>query len=202
MNTEQLLHNLELDRGIIIGSSTVVSRRAHTESREQPGLVNIMMEKDAGETYLGHSEKNKFVHIYLLHHPAEIDISYLANRFRKAIYKFLQATDPDAQMLPGELKQTALNLTRRIHLLTDTGRGTILALNNHSRLTTAQHNNHIHILANLPHKDYTFVNWLVEETEKALTFQGIKLRPVKQIIHIHAKKFWPQKAKTPLTGKS
>lgn len=202
MNIEQLLHNLDLGRGIIIGTSTVVSRRAHTESREQPGLVNVRMEKDAGETYLGQSEKNKFVHIYVLHHKAEIDISYLANRIRKAIYKFLQEIGPDAEILPGEFKQTALNLTRRINLLTGSGRGTILAPYYQSQLPSAQHNDHIHILANLPLKDYTFINWIIEETEKALTFQGIKLRPVKQIIHIHAKKSWPQKAKKPLLGKN
>jgi len=184
---EQLGQCFDSGRATVIGTSAVVSRKAHFEPAGRPGLIHILLEKDAGEAYLSQAEKDKCVHIHILHSPVEIDVFHLANRMKNAIYRFIELTNPDARVLPEEYEQAALSLSRRIYLWTGAGAGTVFDPGK-ERLQTAGHTSHVHILANLPPKYYAFINWIIAETEKAVTFYGAKLRPVRQIIHIHAKK--------------
>jgi len=186
---EQLAHCFAHDRGLIMGSSAVVSRKKHLESREQPGLVHVLMGKDAGKT-LGELEKDKYVHIDVFHFPAEVNIAGLAKRIKNATYQFLKELDGGSQP-PEEYEVTALTLARQIHLMTGAFAGTVAEPYHRLKSPDARHNGHVHILAKLPPKYYALVSCIIEETEKALTYQGIRLRTIRQIIHIHNRKAPP-----------
>ncbi len=181
----QLDQSFALGQGVIIGSSTVVSRKAHIEPREQPGLVHILIEKDAGETYMSLMEYEKVVHIDIFHYAAEIDITDLANRIRKAISRFFQIWHCELQTIPAEKELAALTLARGIHLVTGVGEGTVLEPLRQVYPPPARLNSHVHILAKISPNNYSFTHCIIEETKKSLTYQGVKLRPVQQIIHIH-----------------
>lgn len=175
------------NRGTLIGSSAVVSRKVHLEPREQPGLIHILVEKDAGRTYLSQEEYDKFVHIDVFHQSAEINIADLAGRLRNAIHRFLKQYDIQ-QPAPEERELAAINLARHIHLVTGAGEGTVLEPHRQVYPPPARRNSHVHILAQLPPRQYSFIYNIIGETEKTLRYHGVKLRPVRQIIHIHAKK--------------
>jgi hypothetical protein len=177
-----------LGHGMLLGTFAVTSRKAHLEPREQPGLIHVLMEKDAGETYLEHTENDKFVHIDVFHQPAEINISDVAGRLRSVVFRFLQAITPDFRNLHEEDELAALSMARQIHLVTGAGEGTVLEPLLQVYPPPARRNSHVHILAKLAPKHYSLVPCIIEETQKSLVFQGAKLRPVRQIIHIHAKK--------------
>lgn len=185
---EQLEQVFALGQGMLVGSSAVVSRKAHLEPREQPGMVHILLGKDAGETYLTPSEYEKFVHIDVFHQPAEINIADLAGRIRNAIHRFLAVINPDLQTPPEEQEVVALNLAQRIRLVTGAGEGTVFEPLQQVYPPPARRNSQVHILAKLPPKYYALVFCIVAETAKTLAYQGVKLRPVRQIIHIHTKK--------------
>ena len=182
---EELAQCFSSGQGILFGSSSVVSRKVHIEPRERPGLVHILKEKDAGETYMYLRENDQIVHIDVLHCHAEINIAELNNHVIDATSQFLQVINPDPRLLSEPLKQAALELFQRINVMTDNPEG---YQHRSLRRVSQEPNSHIHILANLPPKYYPLIYCIVEATEKALAYQGVKLRPVKQIIHIHAKK--------------
>lgn len=175
-------------QGVIIGSSAVASRKAHLEPREHPGLVHILLGKDAGETYLSQLEYDKFVHIDIFHQPAEVNITDLADRMRNTIHRFLEIINPDTRTPSEDQEVVALNLAQRIHIVTGAGEGTVFEPLRQVYPPPARRNSHVHILAKLPPKYYSLVYCLISDTSKALTYQGLKLRPVRQIIHIHTKK--------------
>ncbi len=183
---EQLFQHFALGQGIIMGTSAVVSRKVHLEAREQPGLIHILKEKDAGVTYMGQVEEGKFIHIDVFHHPVEIDIVDLATQVRKAVSQYLQAINlPPPE---GEEASAALTLARGIHIYSGACAGTAAEPLGQVYPPAMQRNNHVHILAGLPPNCCSLTFCIVKAAEKALTFQGIELRPVRQIIHLHAKK--------------
>lgn len=185
---EQLVQSFTSGQGMVMGLSAVVSRKVHLEPPHQPGLVHILTEKDAGKTYLGQVEYDKIVHIDVFHCPAEIDIVNLENHIRKSVYPFLQVINSDNQTLPDDqLLVEALKLAGGIYLVTGSCEGTLPEPHGQVYLPPIQYDTHVHILAKMPPKYYSFIYCIIEETEKALTYQGVKLRPVRQIIHIHAK---------------
>lgn len=185
---DQLEQYFALDRGVIIGASAVVSRKAHLEPRDKPGLVHILLEKDAGVTYLGRDEYDNFVHIDVFHQPAEVSITDLAGRIRNGIYRFFQVISPVTGTPPEEREIAVASLARRIHLVTGAGEGTVLEPLLQVYPPPARRNSHVHILADLLPKHYSMVYCIITETQKALVCQGVKQRPVDRIIHIHAKK--------------
>jgi hypothetical protein len=185
---DRLEQSLSLGQGLIIDSTAVVSRKAHLEPREQPGLVHVLMEKDAGITYLNLTEKDKFVHIDVFHQPAEINIIHLADRIRNGIGRVLPIIMPDPRLPPEERKQAGLELTRHIHLVTGAGEGTVLEPLLQVYPPPARRNSHVHILAKITPEFHALVFCIIEETKKALACQDVKPRPVRQLIHLHNKK--------------
>jgi len=179
-----LVEHFSKNEGIVMGNSAVVSRSVHLEPRQSPGTVNIYPSRDAGITYMKMVETNQVVHIDVLHHPAEINIYDLANRVHMAIANYLDLTDTNEKTLWPEQETLTLNLAQRILLRTAGGEGTVINPVMRAEPPGGLLHSHIHILAKLPQKFYGLVYCLVEQAEKAIVFQGYRLRHVNKIVHV------------------
>ncbi len=171
------------NRGAILGEASVISRKVHMEPRDSDGTVQIYLARDAGITYLKLTEADQVIHIDVLHSPAEIDILDLAGRIYNVIPVYLEAIREGLHASPPEYKRLVLNLAQAISLKTGGGEGTVLHPGPGPGPPGRKLSSHIHILAKIPYKYYGLVYCIADQAEKAVLFQGHRLRPVKKIIH-------------------
>ncbi len=180
-----LLDCFSKNEGLILSESSVVSQKVHLEPRELEGIIYIYSARDAGLEYLKMIEKNLIIHIDVFHNPADVNIFDLANRIRFTISNYLDLTEETAQDLLPEREMLVLNLAQRIFLKTAGGEGTVLHPVPCPGPPGEEPAGHVHILAKIPEKHYGLVYFMIVEIEKAISFQGHQLRPVKKIIPVH-----------------
>ncbi len=179
-----LYNFFNLHQGVIMGSTAVVSKKVHEESRKQPGEIGIFRDQDAGLHYLRAEEANKVVHLDVLHQPAEINQLDVANRIRQVIPVFLEMIDRNQDWSKEEKDLAAASQTRKIHLYTAMGYGT--ALNPDQKAVSGTDDRfveHVHVLAKLPPRYYGLVYCIIDEVERSIQYQGAELRPVLKIVH-------------------
>ena len=173
------------DEGVVAGESSVISQKVHVEPPDSEGTVYIYSARDAGLTYLKLIEQHLVLHIDVFHNPADINIFDLADRIRFTISNYLDLTeDVPLEMLP-EREMLILNLAQRIYLKTYRGEGTVLNPASCPSPPGAQLPGHVHILAKIPDKYYGLVYFLIDQIEKAISYQGYNLRPVNKLVPIH-----------------
>ncbi len=172
------------NEGVILGESAAVSRKVHVEPRDAEGMVYIYPARDAGVTYLKLVEKNQAVHIDVFHTPAEINIHDLANRIRVTIANYLDLLDDNGPGPGTEQEMLTLNLAQRIYLKTAGGEGTVLIPQAVSGPPGGTLCSHVHILAKITDKYYGLVFLIIDQVEKAVSFQGHRLRQVKKLVTI------------------
>lgn len=173
------------EQGVILGDFTVVSRKVHLEPRDTNGIVHIYPARDAGIAYMKMVEKNQVVHLDVLHDPAEIAITDLSNRLRYGLAKYLELTPDKDHGSQAEQETQLLNLTQRIYLKTAGGEGTVLKPLRSLQPPGGTLTSHIHILAKIPEKYYGSIYCIADQAEKAVTYQGYRLRKIQGIIHIN-----------------
>ncbi len=178
-----LADHLEANQGLVLGSCSVVSHNFHFEPRDAEGTVLVYSDRDAGKVFLNMVEDNQVVHIDVFHKPAEINIFDLANRILVSIAEYLDLVEGKEERLSIEREAFTLNLAQRIHLKTATGEGTVLKPFKTPGLSGGIIMSHVHILARLPQKHLGLIYSIVDQTEKTIIYQGIRLRPVSNIIH-------------------
>lgn len=170
-------------QGLILGSSSVVSQKTHLEPKINKGLVHVYMNQDAGSLTLEKKATGNYVHIDVLHNYAVVNTSGLESGIRKSLFWYL--SELGTNMYPGQRISPMLILAREIQICIASSIGTALGTYRKIDPIIASRHDHVHILAKLSPEHYPFIQCLVNETEKALLSQGVQLRPVKQIIHIH-----------------
>lgn len=183
----QVINQISDGHGVIIGSSTVVSKKAHIEPKGCPGLVHILLAKDAGITYINQAESGRFIHIQLFHSPAEINTLHLANRVINTIYRFKLLIDPDNWKCPRECERIVTDISQNIYFCGPLRVASICDIIR-NRMQLPVHRGYIRILADIAPQHYALINWLVEEMEQAVIFHGAELEPINRLIHIHAKR--------------
>ena len=172
------------NEGIIMGSSSVVSMKVHFEPRDSEGTVFIDPTRDAGITYLKLIEKNQAVHIDIFHNPAEINILDLSNRIRITLSAYLEIVQDTQDISRPDSEILIMNLSQRIFLKTAGGEGTVLNPLVYHTKPGGSLASHVHILAKIPEKYYGLVYYIIDQTEKAIAYQGHRLRQVMKIIHL------------------
>ncbi|MBU7005296.1 vWA domain-containing protein [Phosphitispora fastidiosa] len=174
----------DMNQGVIMGTTAVVSQLAHHESAKSLGEVGISRDRDAGQHYFNLEEPRKVVHIDVLHNSAEINQVDVANRIRQIIPNYLNTVDRNQDLSPEEQDLAAANISRGIHLQTALGYGTSMDPDQKAvKGTDDRYLNHIHLLAKLKPRYYSLAYCLIDEIERAIIYQGAQLRKVIKIIH-------------------
>ncbi|PKM81353.1 MAG: hypothetical protein CVU89_10095 [Firmicutes bacterium HGW-Firmicutes-14] len=173
------------NEGLILEDSAVVSRFFQVEPRDCEGVVHIYPARDAGVTYMKMLEKNNIVHIDVFHNPADINVFDLANRINSAIFRYLDIIEEEDMKTPVEKEVLGLNLAQRIFVKTASGEGPVIKPLRVPGPPGGTLYSHVHILAKLPVKYFGLIYCIVGQVQKAVTYQGICLRPVRKIIHIY-----------------
>ncbi len=182
---KSLLAGFARNEGVMLDKFSVASQKVHLEPPEAKGVIYVYAARDAGMAYLKMLDPNLVVHLDIFHSPAEVNIIDLAHRIRVTISHYLELTagnEPDR--LP-ERETLALNLAQRIFLKTAAGEGPVLDPAPCPGQPGEQSADHVHILAKLPDRYYGLVHFIVDQVEKAISFQGYQLRPVKKIVPVY-----------------
>jgi len=84
------------NQGVRLGESTVVSRKAHARLPEKriKGQIKILLNRDAGKTYLDYVDADQIVHIDVYHKPGYIDPRDAARAIFYAFDSYFLEKDP------------------------------------------------------------------------------------------------------------
>ena len=87
------------NQGVRLGESTVVSRKAHGRLPEKrvKGQIKILLNRDAGKTYLDYVDVDQVVHIDTYHKPGEINPRDAARAIFYALESHFLAQSPQLQ---------------------------------------------------------------------------------------------------------
>lgn len=66
--TRKLFDNLKEGRGLRLGEAGVISYQQHGNNLDNPGLINIYTDIDAGCFYMQSKEKNRYLHMDIFYH--------------------------------------------------------------------------------------------------------------------------------------
>ncbi|WP_418789962.1 vWA domain-containing protein [Phosphitispora sp. TUW77] len=182
--SQSLAGYFDMNQGVMMGATAVVSQKAHQESLKSLGKVQVFKDKDAGQHYLNLEEPGKVVHIDVLHNSAEINQVDVANRIRQIIPNYLNTVDRNQDWSAEQQKLAAANLARAIFVQTARGFGTTINSDQKSvKDTDDRYLNHVHLLAKLKPRYFSLVYCLIDEIERAIIYQGSQLRKVTGIVH-------------------
>ena len=176
------------EQGVRLGESSVVSRKAHARMPEKriKGQIRIIINQDAGQTYLNYIDPGQVVHLDVYHYPGEIKPVYLAKAIYRALDQYVLLKDPQLQYLEMEYSRVLNNHMRQIFLSCNGGRGELLELM-HGRVIAAEGNDegqgHVHILARFNREEYPLVYVIAIAVEDALADLGLKPAQVRNITH-------------------
>lgn len=160
---------LRRGRGVRVGESTVVSRRVHTISPQEPGTVRINTSSDAGQVFYNRRVRNEILHIDVFHQVAEVNHKMVAEVIKKVT---LGGPNPDIANL--------------IDVQTATGGGRVsgsLAYGTKLSLRKA-HSNHVHIAAMLRDEQLELVFPIMGAVEEEIISEGLEIRKVETIRHL------------------
>jgi magnesium chelatase subunit D len=176
------------DQGVRLGESTVVSRKAHARMPERriKGQIKILLNRDAGKTYLDFVDTGQVVHIDTYHRPGEIDPRDVARAIFIALDKHFLEKDPQLQYAEDERFKMVIEYSNKIFVTTSLGKGTVYELfqgDLRPYLEGEEGRDHVHVLARLNRDEYALVYVLVEAIEEVVLLSEVELGKVKNIIH-------------------
>lgn len=176
------------NQGVRLGESCVVSRKAHARVPEKriKGQIKIMLNRDAGKTYLDYVEADQVVHLDVYHKPGEIDPRDLARGIFQRIDDNLIAREPQLQFAEDERFKMVIDFAGRIYLVCRQGKGTIYDLIQEVVQPYTQGEegwDHVHILVRLNREEYYLLYIIAEAVENVILSAGVKLSRVRNILH-------------------
>ena len=118
------------DQGVRLGDSVVVSTKAHARMPDKKikGQIEILVNCDAGKTYLNSLDMDQIVHIDVYHLPGEIDPREVARAIFRAMDAYLIEEDPQLQYAEEVRLKTVYDYAKRIQITTNLGKGMIYDL--------------------------------------------------------------------------
>lgn len=174
------------EQGIRLGESAVVSRKAHAVTPGKKGHVRILINRDAGRTYLNFVDSDQVVHLDVYHRPGVVDARQVAKQVFWAIENYLVEENPNLKFMEDEKFKNALDYALKIEVTTRTGKGLIYELFQGDVKPVSEKEeklNHVHVLAKLSPEKYGIILPVAEAVEEAITRAGLELVKVRKISH-------------------
>lgn len=176
------------NQGVRLGESTVVSRKAHARMPEKrvKGQIKILLNRDAGKTYLDFVDADQVVHIDTYHRPGEVDPRDVARAIFWAIDKHFLEKNPQLQYAEDERFRMVTDYANKIYLTTAFGKGTVYDLFQGlvRPFTEGEEGiDHVHVLVRLNREEYYLVYVIAEAVEEVVIQSEVKLSKVRNITH-------------------
>ncbi|HBQ26099.1 MAG TPA: magnesium chelatase, partial [Syntrophomonas sp.] len=176
------------NQGVRLGESTVISRRAHARMPEKrvKGQIKILINRDAGKTYLDYVDVDQVVHIDVYHKAGEIDPRDVARAIFWALDEHFLEKDPQLQYAEEERFKMVSGYANKIFITTNQGKGLLYDLfQDISKpfIEGEEGHDHVHILARLNREEYYLAYVIAETVEEVILASGIKLSKVRNIVH-------------------
>ncbi|MGI6412741.1 MAG: vWA domain-containing protein [Syntrophomonadaceae bacterium] len=176
------------NQGVRLGESTVVSLKAHAKMPEKKlkGQIKILLNQDAGKTYLDFVENNKVIHIDVYHRSGKIDPRDIARAVFGRIDSYILEKEPQLQYAEEERFRLVTEFANKVFLATNQGKGTVYDLFQgiaKPLIEGEEGSDHVHLLARLNREEYYIVYIIVEAVEETILAAGLKLSKVRNISH-------------------
>ncbi|NLN87226.1 MAG: VWA domain-containing protein [Syntrophomonadaceae bacterium] len=181
------------DQGVRLGDSVVVSTKAHRRMPEKKikGQVEILVNADAGQTYLNYVDVDQMVHIDVHHMPGNVDAQKVALTIYWAINDYVIEEDPQLQYADDVRFKAIAAYAEKIHITTNLGQGWLFDIMQNEMepyIEGEEGEDHVHILARLNRQNYALIYIIATAVEDAIQQSGIKLAEVRNITHGKEKK--------------
>ncbi len=181
------------DQGVRLGDSTVVSTKAHRRMPEKKikGQVEILVNSDAGQTYLNYVDADQIVHIDVHHMPGNIDAQKVALAIYWAINDYVIEEDPQLQYADDVRFKAIASYAEKIHITTNLGQGWLFDIMQNEMepyIEGEEGQDHVHILARLNRQTYSLIFIIASAVEDIIQQSGIQLAEVRNITHGKEKK--------------
>lgn len=176
------------NQGVRLGESTVVSRKAHARMPEKrlKGQIKILLNRDAGKTFLDFVDEDQVVHIDVYHKEGEIDPVAVARVIFQAIDENFLEKDPMLKYNEDERFRMVMEYANKIYVTTSMGRGVLHDLCQNivkPYIEGEEGRDHVHILARFNREEYYMVYIIAEAVEELVIASDVKLAKVRNINH-------------------
>lgn len=176
------------EQGVRLGESVVVSTKAHAHMPEKKikGQIEILINCDAGKTFLNCVDMDQIVHIDVYHLPGEIDPRPIARAIYRAIEEHFIAEDPQLQFADDVRFNLVSAYAEKIQITTNLGSGLIYDLFQDDvkpYIPGEEGQDHVHILARLNREEYYLIYIIATTVEEVILQSGAKLARVRNISH-------------------
>ncbi|NLB53629.1 MAG: VWA domain-containing protein [Syntrophomonadaceae bacterium] len=176
------------NQGVRLGESTVVSRKAHARMPEKrlKGQIKILLNRDAGKTFLDFVDNDQVVHIDVYHKEGEIDPTRIARSIFQAVDENFLEKNPQLKYNEDERFRLVAEYANKIFVTTSLGKGVLYDLIQNivkPFVEGEEGKDHVHILARLNREEYYLVYIIAEAVEELLIDADIKLAKVRNINH-------------------
>lgn len=181
------------DQGVRLGDSTVVSTKAHRRMPEKKikGQVEILINSDAGQTYLNYVDPDQIVHIDVHHMPGNMDVKKVALAIYWAINEYVIEEDSQLQYVDDVRFKAVAAYAEKIHITTNLGQGWLFDVMQNEMepyIEGEEGQDHVHILARLNRQNYALIYIIASAVEDIIQQSGIQLAEVRNITHGKEKK--------------
>ncbi|HEX3010725.1 MAG TPA: magnesium chelatase, partial [Syntrophomonadaceae bacterium] len=176
------------NQGVRLGESCVASRKAHARMPEKrvKGQIKILLNRDAGKTYLDFVDVNQVVHLDIYHKPGGIDPRDVARAIFYKLDRYFVEKDPQLEFADDERFKIVIDYASRIYIACNQGQGLLYDLFQDvvKPLTEGEEGrDHVHILARLNREEYYLAYVIAEAAEEAILASEVKLARVRNIVH-------------------
>lgn len=176
------------NQGVRLGESVVVSRKAHAKMPEKrvKGQIQILLNRDAGKTYLDFVDVDQVLHIDVYHKPGEIDPQLVAQAIFFNFEQYFLEKDPQLKYAEEEKFKLLADFMNRIYITTNQGKGLMYELFQGITKPVMEYEegwDHVHILALFKREEYYLVYVIAEAVEEVILGSEVKLAKVRNIVH-------------------
>ncbi len=176
------------DQGVRLGESTVTSRKAHAKMPEKrvKGQIQILLNRDAGKTYLDFVDVDQVVHIDVYHKPGEVDPKIIAQAIYYNMEQYFLERDPQLKYAEEERFKMIAEYMNKIHITTNQGKGIMYELFQGIVKPIVEDDegwDHVHILARFNRDEYYLVYVIAEIVEEVILENELRLAKVRNISH-------------------
>ncbi|MBP1761059.1 MAG: Mg-chelatase subunit ChlD-like protein, partial [Firmicutes bacterium] len=181
------------NQGVRLGDSIVVSRKAHARMPEKviKGQIKILINKDAGKTYLDFVDVDQVVHIDVYHKDGDIDPRDVAKSIFWALEDHLLEEEPQLKYAEDERFRIVADYANKIYITTNGGKGLLYDLFQEKVNPYSEGEegfDHVHVLARFNRDEYALIYVISEAVELAILSSDVKLAKVRNISHGKEKK--------------